>query len=36
MFNVVPLSVGSWLEIIAVTSSVLWVGEAIRLFARKK
>ena len=36
MFNVVPLSVGSWLKIIAVTSSVLWVGEAIRLFARKK
>lgn len=36
MFNVVPLSVGSWLEIIAVTSSVLWVGETIRLFARKK
>lgn len=35
MFNVVPLSLESWLTIIAVTSLVLWVGEIIRLFSKK-
>lgn len=35
MFNVVPLSLESWLAIIAVTSLVLWVGEIIRLFSKK-
>ena len=35
MFNVVPLSAESWGVIIASTSLVLWVGEAIRrLYAR--
>ena len=31
MFNVVPLTAESWVVIIAATSIVLWVGEAIRL-----
>ena len=35
MFNVVPLSVKSWGMIIISTSSVLWIGEVIRLFRRK-
>ena len=35
MFNVTPLSLVSWLVIIASTSLVLWVGEAIRLFTKK-
>lgn len=35
MFNVVPLSVKSWGVIIISTSSVLWIGEVIRLFRRK-
>ena len=32
MFNVVPLSIESWLHITAVTSIVLWIGEIARLF----
>ena len=35
MFNVVPLSAKSWGVIIISTSSVLWIGEVIRLFRRK-
>lgn len=35
MFNVVPLPLTTWLYIVAVTSSVLWIGEILRLFARK-
>lgn len=35
MFNVVPLSAKSWGMIIISTSSVLWMGEVIRLFRRK-
>ena len=34
MFNVVPLSAKSWGMIIISTSSVLWIGEVIRLFRR--
>lgn len=33
MFNVVPLSLKSWVIIVASTSLVLWVGEAVRLVA---
>ena len=36
MFNVTPLSFDSWFEIIVMTSPVLWIGELIRLFTRKK
>lgn len=36
MFNVVPLSLDSWLQITVVTSVVLWVGEAVRLLSKKK
>ena len=36
MFNVVPLSLESWVVITASTSVVLWVGEIVRLFKRKK
>ena len=36
MFNVVPLSLESWAVITASTSVVLWVGEIVRLFKRKK
>ena len=36
MFNVVPLSAKSWGMIIISTSSVLWIGEVIRLFRRKQ
>ncbi|MBQ2127169.1 MAG: cation-translocating P-type ATPase, partial [Bacteroidaceae bacterium] len=35
MFNVVPLTAGSWGVIIASTSLVLWIGEVVRLFSRK-
>ena len=35
MFNVVPLRMESWLVIAAVTSSVLWVGELLRIFKKK-
>lgn len=35
MFNVEPLTLNSWLVIIASTSVVLWVGEVIRLFSRR-
>ena len=35
MFNVEPLTAKSWGIIIASTSLVLWIGEAIRLFCRK-
>ena len=35
MFNVEPLTAKSWGVIIALTSLVLWIGEAIRLFSRK-
>lgn len=34
MFNVVPLSAKSWGMIIISTSSVLWIGEVVRLFRR--
>ena len=33
MFNVVPLSLKSWAVIVASTSVVLWIGEAVRLVA---
>ena len=36
MFNVEPLTAKSWGVIIASTSLVLWIGEVIRLFNRKK
>ena len=36
MFSVVPLSLESWAVITASTSVVLWVGEIVRLFKRKK
>lgn len=36
MFNVVPLALNDWLIIIVATSVVLWVGELIRLFNKKK
>ena len=36
MFNVVPLTAESWGVIIASTSLVLWLGEAIRLFTSKR
>ena len=36
MFNVVPLSLESWVVITASTSVVLWVGEIVRLFKRNK
>ena len=36
MFNVVPLPLESWAMITASTSVVLWVGEIVRLFKRKK
>ena len=34
MFNVVPLSAKSWGMIIISTSSVLWIGEVVRIFRR--
>ena len=36
MCNVVPLSLGSWLQITVATSVVLWVGEIVRLFPKKQ
>jgi Ca2+-transporting ATPase len=36
MFNAVPLTAKSWITIIASTSLVLWIGEVIRFFNRKK
>ena len=36
MFNVVPLTAESWGIIIASTSLVLWVGELLRLFSKKR
>ena len=36
MFNVVPLTAESWGVIIASTSLVLWIGEVLRLFTRKR
>ena len=36
MFNVVPLSFESWLQITIATSVVLWVGEIVRLFPKKQ
>lgn len=33
-FNVVPLTIQDWILIIAGTSSILWIGEIIRLFKR--
>lgn len=35
MFNVVPLSLEDWLVVTASTSSVLWIGEAVRFFVRR-
>lgn len=35
MFNVVPLSFESWLQITIATSVVLWVGEIVRLLSGK-
>jgi hypothetical protein len=34
MFNVTPLSLHSWLVILAITSPVLLVGELLRLFKK--
>ena len=36
MFNVVPLTAESWGVIIASTSLVLWTGEVIRLFSKRR
>ena len=36
MFNVVPLTAESWGVIIVSTSLVLWVGELLRLFSKKR
>lgn len=36
MFNVEPLTAQSWGIIIASTSLVLWIGELIRVFSRRK
>ena len=36
MFNVEPLTLNSWLVITAATSSVLWIGEIIRFFSKKR
>jgi len=35
-FRTTPLSIGTWLTIIASTSTVLWIGEIVRLIATKK
>lgn len=35
-FNVEPLKIVDWIIIVASTSIVLWIGELIRLFSRKK
>lgn len=34
-FNVVPISLSDWIIIILSTSTVLWVGEIVRLIAKK-
>jgi len=36
MFRTVPLSARDWLGIIVCTSSVLWIGEIIRWFGRRR
>ena len=36
MFNVMPLTAGSWGVIIASTSLVLWIGEVVRLISVRK
>ena len=35
MFSVTPLKITDWLIIIGATSTVLWVGEALRIIVRK-
>ena len=35
MFSVTPLKITDWLIIIGATSTVLWVGEALRMIVRK-
>ena len=35
MFSVTPLKIADWLIIIGTTSMVLWIGEALRMIARK-
>ena len=35
-FNVVPLNLSDWLVIIAATSTVLWIGEIVRLFSHER
>ena len=35
MFSVTPLKITDWLIIIGATSMVLWIGEALRMIARK-
>lgn len=35
-FSVRPLTFGQWIAVLAGSSLVLWVGEAIRLFTRRK
>ena len=35
-FSVRPLTLGQWIAVLAGSSLVLWVGEAIRLFTRRK
>ncbi len=34
MFRVEPLALGDWILILAATSLILWIGEAVRLFSR--
>ena len=34
MFRVEPLAFADWIGILAATSLILWIGEAVRLFAR--
>ncbi len=36
MFNVVPLPLTEWLEIIMATSFVLWIGEAVRWLKKRR
>lgn len=36
IFRTEALNVTSWIEIFAISSLVLWIGEAVRLFNRKK
>ena len=35
-FSVRPLTLGQWIAVLAGSSLVLWVGEVIRLFTRRK